>query len=136
MEKIKLSEKLSLKVFSAVHAGEQYADVKNYCYLINFAGRKVFIISDSDYDSEYFSKMLKNEEIEAVFVNPLFLNNKIGRKVLTDAVKAERVIVYHLPFAEDDKYKMRQMVSRDAEKYKEELPEIDILWNELQSLSF
>lgn len=134
--RIELSENLSLEVFSAVHAGEQYADVENYCYLINFAGRKVFIISDSDYDSEYFSKMLKNEDIEAAFINPLFLNNKKGREVITEAIKAKRLIVYHIPFADDDKYRMRNMVSRDAEKYKDKLPEINILWNELQSLTF
>lgn len=133
---IRLSDDFSIEVFSAVHAGDQYADVENYCYLINFGGRKLFIISDSDYDSEYFSKMLKNEDIEAAFINPLFLNNKRGREVITEALKAERLIVYHIPFADDDKYRMRNMVKRDAEKYKDQLPEINILWNELQNLSF
>lgn len=133
---IRLLDNLSIEVFSAVHAGDQYADVENYCYLINFAGRKLFIISDSDYDSEYFSKMLKNKDIEAAFINPLFLNNKRGREVITEALKADRLIVYHLPFADDDKYRMRNMVKRDSEKYKDHLPEINILWNELQSLSF
>lgn len=133
---IRLADDLSIEVFSAVHAGEQYTDLENYCYLINFAGRKLFIISDSDYDSKYFFEMLEDEDIEAAFVNPLFLNNKRGREVIIEALKAERLIVYHIPFAEDDKYRMRKMVKRDTEKYKDQLPEINILWNELQSLSF
>lgn len=133
--KIKLTTDLSLQIFSAVHAGKQYKDVENYCYLIDFAGRKLFIISDSDYDSKYFSKMLENEDIEAVFINPLFLNNKRGREVITKSIKPKKLIVYHIPFADDDKYKMRKMVSRDAEKYEDQLPEINILWNELQSLT-
>jgi hypothetical protein len=79
--------------------------------------------------------MLENEDIEAVFINPLFLNNKRGREVITKSIKPKKLIVYHIPFADDDKYKMRKMVSRDAEKYEDQLPEINILWNELQSLT-
>jgi len=131
---INIDDNFSLTVFPSLHAGKQYKDVENYCYLFNFAGKKLFIVSDSDYDVEYFKEMLKNEEIDILFVNPLFINNPRGREVITKAISPKKLIVYHIPFKEDDKYKLRKMVSRDLEKYEESLPETVVLSDELETI--
>lgn len=129
-----LAENVSLTVFRSNHAGKQYADIENFCYLLDFAGRKVFIIADAGYDSTYFAQMLVQEKIEVAFVNPLFLNLPEGREVITRALKPARVIVYHIPFVDRD-LGFRRLVKRDIEKYQDILPPIDVLWDELQKIT-
>lgn len=130
---VNLAEDVSLTVFRSNHAGKQYADIENFCYLLDFSGRKVFIIADAAYDSAYFAQMLAQETIEAAFVNPLFLNLPEGRAVITQALKPAKVIVYHIPFADRD-VGFRRMVKKDIEKYQGSLPPIDVLWDELQEM--
>jgi len=134
-KEIEISKNISIKVFRSLHAGKQYEDVENYCYLFNFAGKKLFIISDSDYDADYFKEMLKDEEVDILFANPLFLNNPRGREVIKDAISPKKLIIYHIPFEKDDKYKLRKMVSRDLEKYEDILPETVVLSEELETIN-
>lgn len=131
---IPLTEEISLTVFCSNHAGIQFADIENYCYLFDFAGQKVFIIGDGTYDAAYFARMLEGEKIEAAFVNPLFIKLPEGRAVITQALKPARVIVYHIPFVDRDRG-FRKFVKRDIEKYQDSLPPIDILWDELQEIA-
>jgi len=132
--KVNINENIFLKVFRSIHAGEKYSEVENYCYLFSFFGRTVFVISDSDYDSEYFKKMLKDEKVDLLLINPLFLHDPKGRKVIKDAVSPTRIAVYHIPAAEDDKYNLRKMVKRDLKRYADELPEAEVLSEELQQM--
>ncbi|MDT8902559.1 MBL fold metallo-hydrolase [Anaeroselena agilis] len=133
-ETIPLQEDISLTVFRSHHAGKQYAEIENFCYLLDFAGRKVFIIGDGDYDAAYFARMLAGETIETAFVNPLFINLAEGREVLAQAVKPARVVVYHIPFVDRDKG-FRRLVRRDIEKYQNSLPPLAVLWDELQEMT-
>jgi len=45
------------------------------------------------------------------------------------------LIIYHIPFEKDDKYKLRKMVSRDLEKYEDILPETVVLSEELETIN-
>ena len=131
-----LTYDISLTVFNSVHAGEQYADIENFCYLINFCGVQLFIIGDADFRSEYFEKMLHDAKIDIAFVNPLFINNKRGREVINNAIKPKHLVIYHIPFKNDDKIKFRKLVSNDILKHNDDLPPVTVLWNELQEKVF
>jgi L-ascorbate metabolism protein UlaG (beta-lactamase superfamily) len=131
---IALTEDISLTVFRSNHAGIQFADIENFCYLLDLAGRKVLIIGDGTYDAAYFASMLAGETIEVAFVNPMFIKLPEGREVITRALKPARVIVYHIPFVDRDRG-FRKFVKRDIEKYQGDLPPIDILWDELQEIT-
>jgi L-ascorbate metabolism protein UlaG (beta-lactamase superfamily) len=135
-KEIQLLDDISVTIFRSIHAGDEYADVENFCYMLNFHGRKIFIIGDSEYNAQYFSKMLAGESIEVAFINPMFLNKHAGREVITQALKPEKLVVYHIPFEDQDKSIFRKLVPHDIKKYKNSLPPIYILWNELQEVSF
>lgn len=135
-KEIRLSENISLTVFRSIHAGNQFADVENFCYLLHFGGRKLFIIADGEYNADYFSKMLAGESIEVAFINPLFLNQLAGREVITRALRPEKLVVYHIPFEDRNRPGFRRLVSRDIEKYQNSLPPVFVLWNELQEIVF
>jgi len=135
-KEIRLTDEISLTVFRSIHeGGAKNISIENYCYILNLNGRKVFIIADGEYNSEYFTRMLADESIETAFINPMFLNGADGRKVVLDSIKADRLIVYHIPFAEKDQMGFRNIVSHDVKKYRDILPPTDVLWDELQELT-
>lgn len=135
-KEIQLTENVSLTTFRSIHTGKKFTDTEHFCYLLNFGGQKIFIIGDSNYDVKYFSGLLTEENIEIAFINPLFLNLLRGRRVINKALKPDRIVVYHLPFADKDDLNLRKKVVNNKEKYRNELPPIDILWDELQELVF
>lgn len=135
-KQFQLTDDISLTVFNSVHCGEQYADIENFCYLINFCGLQVFIIGDGDFRTEYFKKMLNDAEIDIAFVNPLFINNKKGLEVINYAINPKYLVVYHIPFKNDDKIKLRKLVSHDIIKHNDYIPPITVLWDELQEIVF
>ncbi|MDR1943370.1 MAG: hypothetical protein LBQ19_00960 [Synergistaceae bacterium] len=134
---IRLNGNISLKAFLSAHAGkgEIFENTVHYCYLIRFGERKVFIIGDSDYDADYFENMLDGEDIDAAFVNPLFLTFPAGREVIERALKPKRVIAYHIPFEKDDSRGYRSRLALDLERRGKEMPPVDALWDELQEIT-
>jgi L-ascorbate metabolism protein UlaG (beta-lactamase superfamily) len=130
---IKFTETLSIVVFCAMHAGEEFRDVANYCYLISLQGKKIFIIGDSDYDATYFSEMLAGEPVDVLFVNPMFIRLQTGRKVI-EAINPRKLIVYHIPFEGEDSLQFRRMVPKDLIRHEGDFPPAEILWDELQTL--
>ena len=59
--------------------------------------------------------------LTAVFVTPLFLIQPHGRQLLK-TLAPEHVVIYHLPFQEDDVTGLRPMVERELADYGGELP--------------
>lgn len=96
----------------------------------------MFIIGDADFRSEYFEKMLHDAKIDIAFVNPLFINNKKGREVINNVIKPKYLVIYHIPFKNDDKIEFRKLVSHDIMKYNDDLPPATVLWDELQEKVF
>lgn len=131
---IQLEHNINLTVFRSVHAGHQFIDVEHYCYLLDLAGYKLFIIADSYDDAAYFSSMLEGEPIDVALVNPMFINRYAGRVVITQALKPQQIIVYHIPFEDHSEHGFRKIVPHDIRKYQASLPPISILWDELQTI--
>jgi hypothetical protein len=102
--------------------------------LLNLDGRKLLIVADAAEDHEYFSSMLAGENIKIALVNPLFVNRFAGRKVINEAIKPEKLIIYHIPFDDHGAHGFRKIVPHDVHKYQGSLPPITILWDELQEI--
>jgi len=135
-KEIKLTEDISLTVFRTLHIGKRFTEVNHFCYLFNFNEKKILIVADSNYDVDYFSRILAGEKIDVFFVIPLYVSKSQGRKVINEAVKPKRLVIYHIPFADEDKNNMRRLVRRNIERHKNNLPPLDILWDELQEITF
>lgn len=125
---------MGITVFQCTHMGDQFADVENYCYLLTLGGKNILFTSDGDYKKEYYEEILKKAHIDVLFVNPLYLNTVEGRTVIMDTLKPERIIIYHIPFEEDDNVNFRKMVKKDMEKFKKELSPMTALWNKEQMI--
>ena len=88
--------------------------------------QKLLITSDSDYTDPIFAAKFYQRHYDAVFVNSLPLSTKEGRRLLA-GFNTERVIIYHLPFAEDDKYNYRAVAKQNLERHRDMLSNCQIL---------
>ena len=103
---------IEVSAFYTPHLGEIYKDVINICYILKGEDKSVLFIADGDYQEEFFIDNLANENINAVFVTPIFFNNKKGRAILENIIRAEKTVIYHIPFEEDDKKHYYQIALR------------------------
>lgn len=120
--------------FRTLHAGEMYRETVHYCYLLNLGGKVLLITGDSDFDPDYFKVMLSGIKVHAVFINPLFLNRREGRKALTESIRPEKIVVCHIPFEGTPGTNLRKIAARDSVKHRDILPEIILLQDELREI--
>ena len=103
---------ISIKVFHMRHLDKIYWNVPHFCYFLEFGEKKILITSDVDFNFETFEK-LQNVALDAVFINPLFHQSIKGKKLFSEGVlQAKTKIVYHIPFAEDDRTEIRKIVEQ------------------------
>lgn len=109
----KPEEDIRIKVFHTRHLDKIYWEVPHFCYLLELGEKKILFTSDVDFNYEDFAE-LKNTVLDAVFINPLFNKSKEGRKLFSDGVlQAKMKVVYHIPFAGDDRMHIRKIVERE-----------------------
>ena len=131
---ITLEHDIKLKVIKIRHVDKLYHSLPVLCFLFTVAGTKILFLSDADFDLASY-RTLVEEKIDYLFVTPVFYNNVLGRQIIYDYLKVKKIIVYHLPNLEDDKYMYYKMVTRDVEKYAK--GDEVIIWNRFgQYVSF
>ena len=62
----------------------------------------------------------------------IFFNNKKGRAILENIIRAEKTVIYHIPFEEDDKKHYYQIALRDSKRFNEQIKNTEILHNKEQ----
>ena len=130
-----LEQGIRLKVFTTRHVDKKFYHVPNQCFRLDLDGTKLAFLSDVDYFEEDFDKETEFTA-DVVFVTPIFYNHPKGRKILRENLQAKKIIIYHLPSPEDDRFMYFKMAQRDAERYAQEGEEV-IIWNESgQNISF
>jgi L-ascorbate metabolism protein UlaG (beta-lactamase superfamily) len=130
----KLNEYISITIFNASHMGEQYSSVENYCFLLSLGTKNILFTADADHVLSNFENPLAGIDVDTVFVNPLFFNNKAGRNVIEKVIRPNKVVIYHIPFPEDGKLRLRKIVERDMIRYKSDFYDMLALWDIGQSI--
>ena len=136
IQHIALSYNLSVTVIGTRHMGSQYQAVPNDCFLVSLAGKNLLFTGDGDYVRGYFEDSLaKLAPLDVVFVNPIFYHNPDGQQIINDIFRPRRLVIYHLPFAQDDTMQFSYMVKRDVERLGRSGIHTHILSSAKQSLS-
>lgn len=128
-----LNEDMGVTVFNALHTNEIYRDIENYCFIVTLGNKNILFTADAELDAAYYQKVLGNIKIDVLFVNPLYLNKAEGRAAIKE-IHPDKVVVYHMPFIQDDHLNFRKVVKKDKEKYSSTLPEMIVLSEELQEI--
>lgn len=125
-------DEINIMAFKSFHLGEEYKEEDHYCFLLNIGHKNILITSDADYDALTFMSALEDIKIHVMVVNPLFYNHKAGREIIYNLIRPKEIIIYHIPFEEDDRYKLRRLTKRDMDKHHGQLGKVTALTEEDQ----
>lgn len=113
-QQITLSYNLRVTVIGTRHMGPGYQTLRNDCFLITLAGKNILLTGDADHVREYFKKPLANVDLDVLFINPIFYHNLQGQKIIHEIFCPRHLVIYHMPFAQDDTERFSSMVQRDV----------------------
>ena len=132
--RIVLTDHVQVTVIGTRHMGPQYQEVRNDCFLLELDGRTLLFTGDGDHVWDYYAPALSGKQLDAVFVNPLFYHHKKGQRILRELFHPRHVLIYHLPFPEDETLRLTAMVYRDRERFASPATQVHILNQPHQSL--
>jgi L-ascorbate metabolism protein UlaG (beta-lactamase superfamily) len=129
-----LTQHLTITAIGSRHMGPQYQSVRNDCFLLSWKGMNILFTGDGDHVAEYYENALKDVVLDVVFVNPIFYHNMNGQEVINAIFRPRHVIIYHMPFVEEDTMQFHYMVNRDMEKYGDHGPWVHVMGSRNQHL--
>lgn len=97
------------------HEGAQYADVSHYGLIAEFSGKHILFAGDCATASEALAEVLKNQTIDLAVLPFPWLTLSRGREFIEKYLPAAKLVICHLPFAQDDENGYRAAAQK-AEK--------------------
>ena len=116
------------------HEKEQYADVPHYGALLSDGEKRILLPGDCAVANPALSDWLGGVCPDAVLLDFPWITLQRGRRFIQDFLPTEHLIVYHLPFPQDDPSGYRAAVQRAA-AWLDYLPDVRFLESPLQSIT-
>lgn len=135
-KRIVLPGDLIVTVIGTRHMGSQFRTIHNDCFLLTLAGKNLLFTGDADHISDYFADGLREVALDAVFVNPIFFHNPSGQEIINEIFRPRNVVIYHMPFDQDDTMHFSYMVQSDIQRHAHSRIQTHVLSYVRQSLSF
>lgn len=123
---------VSLRFFRLPHEGERYAHAIHYGLLLESPDGNVLVSGDCATGSPELTAALEDTTIDVAVMAFPWLTLAKGRAAL-ERLKPKNILLYHLPFSEDDECGYRQAVQKAAEQWKQK--NATLLWQPLQSIT-
>ena len=89
------------------HDGKEYVDLPNYVCIMDLNGFKILVLGDCVVANPNLIDWLEGIEIDLALLNFPWLTLGQGRAFISEYIKPQHAMFYHLPFAEDDNYNYR-----------------------------
>ena len=124
----KVSDELSLSFIQLPHAGEQFADVIHFGVILRIQDKNILLSGDCDVASPVMTEALAGEKIHIAVLNFPWITLKKGREFVRKYLADAKLMICHLPFAEDDINGYRQA----AQKALGQFPDARLLSEPLQ----
>ncbi len=114
---IQLQELCKVRFYRSRHlGGADYAGTVHYMIELILHNQSYLFTADADVKEDNFAQLISKKRIKTVFVNPLFFQNPKGRRLL-EKLYPKQVVIYHMPFAEDDQFFLRKIAQESVEKF-------------------
>ena len=124
---------IRIRAVRTLHLDRIYRDVPHYCCLLTFGDRQILLTADVDYTSETLS-FVKDIPLDAAFVNPMFFTALCRGKFFKGTLPTRRMMVYHVPFPEDDGLNMRPLLRRNLDLWPEPACPVTVLGEPFQTV--
>ena len=101
---------LRITFFRLPHEGAQYADTLHYGIRIDHAGESILLTGDGAVGCEEMNGMAPN----VIVVDFPWISLPKGRRVLLEKIRPGKIVVCHIPFAQDDVNGYREAAANAA----------------------
>jgi L-ascorbate metabolism protein UlaG (beta-lactamase superfamily) len=108
---------LTVTAVGTRHMGKQFQDVRNDCLLVSLAGMRLLFTGDADHVPAYYEESLKDVDLDAAFVNPIFYHNPDGQRIIDDIFRPLETVIYHMPSGDADPFHLAFTVKRALQRY-------------------
>ena len=122
---------VTLRFLRLPHEGIQYADTVHYGLLILSSEGNVLVSGDCRVAAPELLQALDGVELEAAILDFPWLTLNRGR-AFVERLQAKQILLYHLPFPEDDVNGYRQSAAKAAERWPR--GNASLLWEPLQTV--
>lgn len=109
MQPVSLGD-LRITFFRLPHEGAQYADTLHYGIRIDHAGESILLTGDGAVGCEEMNGMAPN----VIVVDFPWISLPKGRRVLLEKIRPGKIVVCHIPFAQDDVNGYREAAANAA----------------------
>lgn len=123
---------VTLRFLRLPHEGEKYAHTVHYGLLLQSPDGNILISGDCATGSPALAEALGNTPVDVAIMAFPWLTLNRGRAFL-ERLQPGRILLYHLPFPEDDDCGYRQAAVKAAEQWKQ--GSVTLLWQPLQSVT-
>ena len=123
---------LTLQFVRLPHEGEMYRDVKHYGIMISTGSCNILFAGDCEIASPVLAEAIKNISIDLAVLDFPWATLRKGRAFLVDTLKAKHVLLFHIPFEQDDTQGYRPAAKQAVDSLKNQM-DIRLLWEPLQT---
>ena len=121
---------LSLRFFRLPHEGEKFAGVPHYGLLISRGGFHVLVPGDCEVASPLLAKALDGMAVDLALLDFPWITLRHGREFIEKILRPGHLLIYHLPFAQDETNRYRTVSARCAQRL--DVPDVRLLTEPLQ----
>ena len=116
-----------------MHDGQEYAGIPNYGFVLEIDGFRIAVLGDATFDKAAIRGMLGNRPVDLALLNFPYVTLHRGREIVTDVIRPQRMIVFHLPYEEKDNSDFIRS-TRNALRRNTMLPRAEMLLEERQKI--
>lgn len=124
---------VAFRFFRLTHESRMYASVPHYGMTLCHDGFRVLIPGDCAVASPQLGECLRDTAVDLALLDFPWITIRKGREFTRDNIRPKHLLVYHLPFAQDDSVGYRSAAERSVRLT--DLPDVRLLWEPFQTES-
>ncbi|MBQ2785354.1 MAG: hypothetical protein IJF02_02475 [Oscillospiraceae bacterium] len=123
---------LSVRFVKLPHEGQQYANCIHYGLLIMVNGKIILIPGDCATGAPELQKAIEGCSVDLALLNFPWLTLKRGQSFVDEIIKPSQILLYHLPFEQDDTSGYRHAARKAVQKLQKD--NVHLLCEPLQTI--
>ena len=117
------------------HQGSDFAHIPNYGVMINTGSFRILMAGDCTVESDELETFVGQEHVDLAILGFPWVSRPQGREIIDEVICPDRLVIFHLPFAEDNWAGLREKSAAGA-AYIHNIPDMRFLWEPFQTMVF
>lgn len=130
-ESVLSAGEVSLRFFRLPHEGALYASVPHYGILLSCNGFQILLPGDGKIADGGLKAYLQNTTVDLALLDFPWVTLRKGREFIRSTICPRHLLVYHLPFVQDDRFGYRAAAERSRTLL--DIPDVRLLMDPFQT---